>query len=361
MAIIKGEVDLKPRDSIFSNDYLCPYETTEFIYQELLSVNKQITKVKTKFIHKARENCDDIIEVLKQEHMERVTKRARESWYNSECIDPNLGILQPKPLKRNEACVKSQRKRFTLEKPIKFPVERIPFYTGDHAPILIENVYKQPKKSKRQNRFDYKGLKKTHVFIMIHGLDSSYVDLIPLMNEISIVTPNADFIMPECIGKEASRSRIATLGEKVAEEIISTLNNDYDEDEIGKISFICHSLGGLIARAAFPYLYEYFDLFYSYCSLASPHLGILNADSFIALGAYISELFYSYDCIKELRLADDSDVESTYLFELSENEGFEYFEYIYYIASPQDNFAPYYSARVQMFKDDLNAPNASKL
>ena len=34
-------------------------------------------------------------------------------------------------------------------------------------------------------------------------------------------------------------------------------------------------MGGLIVRASLPYLKEYKDLFYSYLSMGSPHLGYL--------------------------------------------------------------------------------------
>ena len=341
---------------------LCPYETTEYIYKELMNINKQLISARDRLINMARENWESILEVLKNNHLERVAKRARESWYNSECIDPNLGILQPTPLKRNEAWVKSQRKRFKQEKPILFPIERIPFYTGEIAPILIENVYKRPKRDKNISKSKSKSKKASHVFILIHGMDSRYTDLLPIMNEISLVTPNADFILPEWIAGEKSRLSIKTSGQKVAYEIIETLERDYDDlDEIGKISFVWHSLGGLIARAAFPHLQEFHCKFYSYWSLGSPHLGIHNAQAHITIGAIFTEIFSLGNWITELRLADSYSIERTNLYNLSESKGFEHFEHIYFIASAQDTYSPYYSSRVQIFKDDLELPNANML
>lgn len=52
-----------------------------------------------------------------------------------------------------------------------------------------------------------------------------------------------------------------------------------------RISFIGHSLGGLIIRAALPHLSKYQDRFYSYVSLSSPHLGyISNSNKVIDTG-----------------------------------------------------------------------------
>lgn len=182
MSAIKGTLRDSnfARDSIFSNKCLWPYETTEYIYKELTSMNKQLLSARDRLLNLARENWDNILTVIKNNHLERVAKRARESWYNSECIDPNLGILQPTPLKRNEAWVKSQRKRFKTEKPILFPIERIPFYTGENAPILIENVYKRPKRDKNYKKNKTNSKKASHVFIIIHGMDSRYTELLAI-------------------------------------------------------------------------------------------------------------------------------------------------------------------------------------
>ena len=41
------------------------------------------------------------------------------------------------------------------------------------------------------------------------------------------------------------------------------------------MSFIGHSIGGLIIRAALPHLAEYAPKFFTYISLGSPHLGYM--------------------------------------------------------------------------------------
>jgi len=172
--------------------------------------------------------------------------------------------LQPNPIKRNEICVKSQRKRFKEEKPVKLNIERLPFYTGDEAPVLIENVFKRPKKAKKSKTIKEESDDLIHVFVLIHGLDSSYIDMIPLMNEISIVNPNADFILPECMARANSHAEIQKLAKEVADDIIEKLNEEFNIEDVCKISFICHSLGGIVTRAAFPYLLEYKDKFHAY-------------------------------------------------------------------------------------------------
>jgi hypothetical protein len=63
------------------------------------------------------------------------------------------------------------------------------------------------------------------------------------------------------------------MGFRLAEEIKATIRikTYYEEaDTIKKISFISHSLGGVIVRAALPYLKSYNDKFFTFLSIGSP-------------------------------------------------------------------------------------------
>jgi len=62
---------------------------------------------------------------------------------------------------------------------------------------------------------------------------------------------------------------------------------------INRISFIGHSLGGLIIRAALPHLKEYKDQFYTYMTLSTPHLGLLYGNSsLVDAGSYFQIISY---------------------------------------------------------------------
>ena len=51
-------------------------------------------------------------------------------------------------------------------------------------------------------------------------------------------------------------------------------------------------MGGLIVRAALPYLLEYKNLFYTYMSLASPHLGYMyNSNKLLDAGMWVMKKF----------------------------------------------------------------------
>lgn len=58
-----------------------------------------------------------------------------------------------------------------------------------------------------------------------------------------------------------------------------------------RISFIGHSLGGVIIRAALPYLEEFRDSMYTFLTLSTPHMGYLyNTSSLIDAGNKINKI-----------------------------------------------------------------------
>jgi len=69
------------------------------------------------------------------------------------------------------------------------------------------------------------------------------------------------------------------LGEKLAAEINDFIGEWCSGTAPSRISFIGHSLGGLIIRSALAHLTKYKASFYFYISLASPHLGYMRNES----------------------------------------------------------------------------------
>lgn len=61
----------------------------------------------------------------------------------------------------------------------------------------------------------------------------------------------------------------------LAEEIEQYIEKVIPDFELDKLSFVGHSLGGLIIRASLPYLSKYKHTMYTYMSFSSPHLGYI--------------------------------------------------------------------------------------
>ena len=67
---------------------------------------------------------------------------------------------------------------------------------------------------------------------------------------------------------------IEDMGHKLANEVITYIDSYFDSiEQVNKISFVGHSLGGIIIRSALMYLEELKDKLNLYMSFSSPHLG----------------------------------------------------------------------------------------
>lgn len=78
--------------------------------------------------------------------------------------------------------------------------------------------------------------------------------------------------MSSKINEEHTDKDLDFLGKNLAAEIKVYIKKRCIQS-LNKITFICHSMGGVIARAALPYLKEYSSLMHSYISIGTPHLG----------------------------------------------------------------------------------------
>ena len=88
-----------------------------------------------------------------------------------------------------------------------------------------------------------------------------------------------------------------------------------------RISFIGHSLGGVIIRAAIPHLKEFSDRFCSFISFSSPHLGFLYGSSnLVDAGLWVMKKFMKIQSINQLSLKDAKKIEDCFLYKLSKME-----------------------------------------
>ena len=114
---------------------------------------------------------------------------------------------------------------------------------------------------------------------------------------------------------------------KASKEIrkhISEIKNDY---EIEKITLIGYSMGGLVLRAALPYLSCYAEYFENFISIATPNLGYLNINNgLLTSGIWLVDMFAGSKILSEISLKDSKNIEDCYLYKLSDYEGLSWFK-----------------------------------
>jgi len=122
--------------------------------------------------------------------------------------------------------------------------------------------------------------------------------------------------------------------------------------KLGRLSFVSHSLGGLIVRAALcaDLLQPYLPHCFLFLSLATPHCGYLGhgTNSVLNTGIWLLKKWSKSKCLSQLSLSDHLNPEKAFLFLLSKRKGLEYFEYVFLMASLQDKYAPFHSARIEL-------------
>lgn len=95
-----------------------------------------------------------------------------------------------------------------------------------------------------------------------------------LKNNIALLFPEAMFLCSSS-NEDHTEGDIGEMGVRLAQEVNNYISQYCPGTSLGKISFITHSMGGLIARASLPYLEEHLDKMYNFISLSSAHLGYM--------------------------------------------------------------------------------------
>ena len=169
-----------------------------------------------------------------------------------------------------------------------------------------------------------------------------------LKNNLAILHPDGIFL--SCSSNEdQTEGDILEMGKRLSNEVKSYIQQFCPLTCLSRISFIGHSLGGLIIRAALPHLEEYKDKFYSYVSLSSPHLGYMfSKNTLFNAGMWFLKKWKNSASLTQLSMSDASKIEESCLFKLSGLEGMNWFQNIVLVCSWQDQYAPFDSARIQM-------------
>ena len=199
-----------------------------------------------------------------------------------------------------------------------------------------------------------------HLIVLVHGFEGNSNDMRILKNEIGLINPSIVFL-PSAANQEDTGADIISMGKKLASEVKSYIKEWNNGLIFKKISFIGHSIGGVIIRAALPNLEEFKDKFWFYISLSSPHLGYVFSDStLIKTGMWVLKRWKGSKSLEQFMQNDNKDLNETCLYKLSEYHGLNWFKHVYLLSSHQDNYSPYESSRIQFNSTSLSNDKKSE-
>jgi len=157
-----------------------------------------------------------------------------------------------------------------------------------------------------------------HLFVLCHGFQGNSCDMRLLKNNLSLAHPEAIFLASSA-NEDQTEGDIFEMGERLAQEVKQYISSFCPLSCLAKVSFVGHSLGGLIIRAALPHLLaDLKDKLCTYMSLSSPHMGYMyNSNKLFDAGMWFLKKWRKSKCLVQLSMTDAKNIEETALFRLS--------------------------------------------
>ncbi|XP_038616193.1 protein FAM135B [Tachyglossus aculeatus] len=194
-----------------------------------------------------------------------------------------------------------------------------------------------------------------HLVVCVHGLDgnSSDLRLVKTFIELGLPGGKLDFLMSER-NQTDTFSDFDTMTDRLLDEIIQHIQ--LYSLSISRISFIGHSLGNIIVRSVLtrPRFRCYLSKLHTFLSLSGPHLGTLfNNSTLVSTGLWLMQKLKKSGSLLQLTFRDHTDLRKCFLYQLSQKTGLQYFKNVVLVASPQDRYVPFHSARIEMCRTAL--------
>eukprot|EP00850_Spirogloea_muscicola_P000316 SM000001S04718 [mRNA] locus=s1:1835532:1841174:- [translate_table: standard] len=197
-----------------------------------------------------------------------------------------------------------------------------------------------------------------NVVVFVHGFQGHHLDLRMIRNRWLVMDPDVECIMSEA-NEDRTFDSFQEMGQRLAEEVAgvlvqifsATAQQPHNKYTLGRLSFVGHSIGCVIIRAALTHeaMRPYLENLHAFLSISGPHLGYLySSNSLFNGGLWVLKRFKQATVMHELTFTDRADINDCYLFRLSQSKTFECFKHVLLISSPQDRYVPYHSARIEM-------------
>ena len=338
-----------------------PETVANLMMQEIHEVSSQMCELYHALLGICQLNPRHCVTHFKSEFRIRIGDRYGESIFR------DVHRVEALPLQSDEALgglhsdiAKTRRKNPYFQALEPLPVQDLRLVGKAEAlPVLFEDAY-VPVDSGVEDYVRRPTQDGSTVFVLVHGFQGNSFDLRLVKNHICWLHPNYLFLC-SAANENQTEGDIIDMGLRLASEVRNFVQEWCPNGGLRKISFVGHSLGGLIIRAALPFLTEYQAQMDLFMSLSSPHLGYMYSESsLIGAGLWLLKKWRKSVCLSQLSLADTDDTRESTLYRMSSFEGLSWFRNVILVSSAQDQYAPFESARIEVStrvtKDYTNGP-----
>ena len=204
-----------------------------------------------------------------------------------------------------------------------------------------------------------------HIVCLQHGFLGNSYDMATLKNALAFEmstlcaeNENEKFhFLCAKSNDEDNQDSIENTATRLAVEVAAFISDKVAPGEVRdgnfRVSFIGHSLGGLVIRKALEAASLLFihRRLHSYISLATPHLGTIYSDSpLVSVGMRALWQYQRSPALQQLVLedGDDGSVAASCLFALSAQDVLKGFRHVVVVSALGDQYVPIQSARMQI-------------
>ncbi|MED6118805.1 hypothetical protein PIB30_006301 [Stylosanthes scabra] len=230
--------------------------------------------------------------------------------------------------------------------------------SSDSIPLKEEARHKRENGYRATNKCGSIRRQNEHVLrvvVFVHGFQGNHLDLRLVRNQWLLIDPKIHFLMSEA-NEDKTSGDFREMGSRLAHEVITFVKKKMDKVSRNailtdiKLSFVGHSIGNLIIRAALAesIMEPYLMYLNTYVSISGPHLGYMySSNSLFNSGLWLLKKLKGTQCIHQLTFTDDPDLENTFIYNLSKEKTLANFQNVILFSSPQDGYVPYHSARIE--------------
>lgn len=229
----------------------------------------------------------------------------------------------------------------------------LPSSSFDLTDSSAARVSETSQQCRRRLSLEQRGYEGKHLVVLVHGYQGNSWDMRLLKNQIVMMHPHVQ-VFVSTANEGMTEGDVRAMGHRLSVELDEYIVESCRD--LGRLSFVCHSLGGLITRAALtaPLLQRYLDKLHAYISLATPHCGYLLSDnSMLGTGMWLLRKWNKSTCLTQLAMSDSTDAKSTMVYELASAPSLKFFRHVYLLASHQDRYAPFNSARIELVTGNM--------
>lgn len=222
--------------------------------------------------------------------------------------------------------------------------------------------------SQKQDNFSFirtksivHGPEQVDMVVLVHGLEGAHFDMKNIKGYFASHYPEIH-ILNSRANEGITHQDIDLQGFNLAAEVKKNIFEMVSEGSLRSLSFVGHSLGGLVVRASLPYLKEYRHKMLTFMSLCTPHLGAISSGNrLVDIGMWYMKNFKSDQSFLQMAGTDNPSFAQTFLFNLSLDTGLSWFKNVILAASHQDKYVNFHSARMELTDELAKDPRVAKL